>query len=209
MKDRKIAAQEKITQHDKRKIKTCRQLVKALCELTREKPLYRITVQELSAAAGVSRGTFYLHFSDIFDMYEKLEADVLENISAWFQEYLAEFTDEAYKRFLVNVVGYVDADRDLFRLLFSMTGFRKQLTAILDDFYLETWKKFHGQDMSIKLRESLLFYHTHGILACVDKWLNEEPAASKEELLDLLNLLDEGFDELTEKNRLQPSGDQV
>lgn len=41
-----------------------------LMKLLEQRPLDRITVQEVTEAAGVSRKTFYYHFRDIFDLVE-------------------------------------------------------------------------------------------------------------------------------------------
>ncbi len=45
-------------------------LVKALKATLKDKPLSKITIGEISAAAGVSRQTFYYHFDNIFEIYK-------------------------------------------------------------------------------------------------------------------------------------------
>ena len=45
-------------------------LVRALKTMLKEKPLAKITIGEISAAAGVSRQTFYYHFDNIFEIYK-------------------------------------------------------------------------------------------------------------------------------------------
>lgn len=47
-------------------------LEKAFFELLKEKHYSKITVSELIEKAGVSRTTFYRHYVDIFDMYDKV-----------------------------------------------------------------------------------------------------------------------------------------
>lgn len=41
---------------------------KALTKLLREKPIHRISVKELCEEAGINRGTFYAHYTDIYDL---------------------------------------------------------------------------------------------------------------------------------------------
>jgi AcrR family transcriptional regulator len=38
-----------------------------------------ISVRELTEKIHISRGTFYLHYKDVFDLVEKLELDVLQS----------------------------------------------------------------------------------------------------------------------------------
>ena len=57
--------------HDMRVIKTVSAIENALFELLRTKPLGRITVTELARTAQINKGTFYLHYMDISDLYAK------------------------------------------------------------------------------------------------------------------------------------------
>lgn len=52
---------------------------KALCELLTHKPLQKISVKELCALAGINRGTFYAHYTDIYDLLEQIEQEMLDN----------------------------------------------------------------------------------------------------------------------------------
>lgn len=50
---------------------------KAFMNLLREKPIQSISITELCSAAGINRGTFYSHYSNINDLLKKLEAEML------------------------------------------------------------------------------------------------------------------------------------
>ena len=56
---------------DRRTMKTRRALAEALAELLAAKELHRITVQEIADKADVNRVTFYHHYQDVYDLYEK------------------------------------------------------------------------------------------------------------------------------------------
>ncbi len=72
--------------------------------LLKEKPLAKITVGEISAAAGVSRQTFYYHFDNIFEIYKwtivsKVRYKVVRGVKtpcflAAFREWLIAFERE-------------------------------------------------------------------------------------------------------------------
>ncbi|WP_240928830.1 TetR family transcriptional regulator [Streptococcus alactolyticus] len=49
---------------------TKRALEEALKRLLLEKPLSKITIQDLADECGISRMTFYYHFKDIYDLVE-------------------------------------------------------------------------------------------------------------------------------------------
>ena len=56
---------------DRRVRKTRRQLRECLITLLKEKKVQDITVGELTDMADLNRGTFYLHYKDVFDLLEK------------------------------------------------------------------------------------------------------------------------------------------
>ena len=56
---------------DRRVRRTRAQLRRALTELLEEKDIRSVTVRELTERADVNRGTFYAHYSDIYDLVEQ------------------------------------------------------------------------------------------------------------------------------------------
>ena len=54
---------------------------KALMELLRQKPIQAISIKELCESAGINRGTFYAHYTDMYDLLQKIESDMLPNFS--------------------------------------------------------------------------------------------------------------------------------
>ncbi|WP_079914852.1 TetR/AcrR family transcriptional regulator [Paenibacillus sp. 32352] len=69
---------------DRRIIKTQEAIKKAVLELMSEKNFDEITIQDISDRADVSRKTIYLHYTDKFDLLDKLMEeyiDKLRNIS--------------------------------------------------------------------------------------------------------------------------------
>lgn len=66
---------------DRRIRKTKNILKNTLIELMHEKTLEKITVKDLTERADLNRGTFYLHYSDIYDLLEKSETEALKEIA--------------------------------------------------------------------------------------------------------------------------------
>ncbi|MCC8023609.1 MAG: TetR/AcrR family transcriptional regulator [Clostridiales bacterium] len=60
--------------------KTRNAFIKVFCELYKQKPIEKITVQEITRMAGYNRSTFYQYFTDIYDLLEYLEQDVLDHL---------------------------------------------------------------------------------------------------------------------------------
>ena len=62
---------------DRRVRRTREQLKRALTQLLLEKPVREITVRELTDRADVNRGTFYAHYTDLYDMLEQMENEAI------------------------------------------------------------------------------------------------------------------------------------
>jgi AcrR family transcriptional regulator len=65
---------------DPRVIRTRKMLRDALMACMQEKGLEGITVRDLTSRAGLYRGTFYLHYRDIYDLLEQSKEEMLQGI---------------------------------------------------------------------------------------------------------------------------------
>lgn len=68
------------TAMDLRIVKTKRSIRNAFLNLLNQKPLEQITVTELAQQAEINKGTFYLHYHDIYDLSDQLQTEVLQSI---------------------------------------------------------------------------------------------------------------------------------
>ncbi|MGI6157927.1 MAG: TetR/AcrR family transcriptional regulator [Saccharofermentanales bacterium] len=67
---------------DRRSRRTAIALRQSLIELLLEKPLRDITIAELTERADVSRTTFYLHYHNLYDLFDEMERDIYEQFEA-------------------------------------------------------------------------------------------------------------------------------
>lgn len=72
-------------QRDRRPQKTRKVLKNVLVDLLQTRDLQSISIKEITDLADISRGTFYLHFDDIFALYQAIESDVIEQVSSIIQ----------------------------------------------------------------------------------------------------------------------------
>ena len=63
-----------------------RRLRDALVQLLIRKPVRDITVRELTDLAQVSRGTFYFHYGNIYELLDRLEQDQIDQINLFMDE---------------------------------------------------------------------------------------------------------------------------
>ena len=72
---------------DLRVTKTRRPIKAAFLELVQTKPGQKITVTELAKRAEISNGTFYLHYLDIYNLYNQMVEETVAKIAGSFDPY--------------------------------------------------------------------------------------------------------------------------
>jgi AcrR family transcriptional regulator len=91
---------------DRRVSKTLKALKNALIVLIEEKELRKITVSDITKEANINRGTFYLHYLDIYDMVEKLEDEIINKIKKIVDSGNTLATNYLYLPTLVKIIEY-------------------------------------------------------------------------------------------------------
>ena len=109
-------------------------LKEALIQLMLEKPVKDITVREIAELADVSRGTFYLYYRDVYDMVERLQNQLLDELTEIMDRIDPRSADAAYEAILSTLL-LVREENNLVRALLGPNGsheFINGMSAILD-----------------------------------------------------------------------------
>ena len=75
---------------DRRVRKTKKQLKQALTKLLMNKELKDVSVLELTELADINRGTFYLHYKDIYDLYDQTENEILNEFNTIINKHVIQ-----------------------------------------------------------------------------------------------------------------------
>ena len=199
---------------DRRTIKTRRALCAGLAELLATKELHRITVQEIADKADVNRVTFYKHYLDVYDLYDKLENEVITELGLLVLEHE---TDADYMQ---HIIDYIDDNRVIFTMVFSpySTGtLRDKIDKMIGGTYLTIFRErfaeaasgssasgassgassASGRSAGAAGRENFEFachYHAMGCLAVIEKWVRGAYAQPKDLITKTISELDANFE---------------
>ncbi len=82
-----------------------RELIKnTFIRMYREKDISRITVKDICERACINRSTFYDHYTDVFDLREKIEDETIEALQKKFKEIIAERKDLDFEEIILEIV---------------------------------------------------------------------------------------------------------
>ena len=73
---------------EKKRRKTEKQIEDSLLQLMKEQTFETISIRQLIDLAEVNRSTFYRHYLDKYDLLEKIEDRLLDDLQAYYQEAL-------------------------------------------------------------------------------------------------------------------------
>ncbi|GGG54359.1 TetR/AcrR family transcriptional regulator [Paenibacillus radicis (ex Gao et al. 2016)] len=71
-----------MSKHSEQTNRTKKRIEEAFFKIAEEKGLDAVNVRSLSLEAGISRGTFYLHYLDVYDLMDKLEEEIISGLEA-------------------------------------------------------------------------------------------------------------------------------
>ena len=180
---------------DRRTLKTKKAIFQAFSELLKEKELRKITVQEVVDKADISRVTFYKYYLDVYDLYDKIENELLTNIGLITLQLADKPSDEFFK----ELVTYIYNNRVTFDMVFSPNStnkLRDKLSHIIEGIF----KKIYSEKLGISIdSEDLAYiccYRSSGFLAVIQRWVQNGFSQSCENMVKQISI----FDENIEKN---------
>lgn len=151
---------------DLRVYKTRMLLKETLVSLIEEKPLRKITIREISERAKINRGTFYLHYLDIYDMVEKLELEVTDKV----KEIVDNENPLAMNYLILPVLGkiieYFYEEQQFIRALISPNGnpyFLTDIQNIMIEHTLKIYKQNFKKHEDNTVRIAVTFIVSGGV----------------------------------------------
>ena len=180
---------------DRRTLKTRKAIADALAELLTEKELQKVTVQEIADKADVNRVTFYKHYLDVYDLYEKIEQETLVQLGMLVLQ-LEELPAE---ELFPHLIGYIADNQKIFRMIFSPnnTGMLlNKLSKLIEGLFLKLESEKCGEKLDNKELCYLSTYRAQGCLAVISRWVLGGFEDTQEMISKMLSILDESTEKL-------------
>ncbi len=179
------------TKEDRRIRRTKRTLKHALTQLMYEKEFKDITVKDITERADLNRGTFYLHYTDTYDILNKIENEILENIQKMVDEYFKTSYDgnDTVSLLLKPVAEYIAENADVCRCFINnkaSSDFIEKLQNLIFSNCSNIIKRKHGFKESDNYNYYLSFV-TYGIIGVLKKWLETVETAGTQNIVELVD----------------------
>ncbi len=175
---------------DRRIRKTKQQLRQSLTVLLKTKPIQNITVKELADMADINRGTFYLHYRDVFDLLNQIEDELLSELEVLLEKYQPGNILPNTVNIFADIYELVQKNSEMVGILIGEHGemnFTSRLNQILREKCLRDWMEHFRSEKN----EAFDYYYvfiSSGCMGIVQHWLN---SGMKETPLELARLTEQ------------------
>lgn len=167
---------------------TKRRLAMALKELLQEKPLKKITIQDIVERSHMTRQSFYYHFQDIYEVLELICQYELVDRIAYKEE-------ESFPNWLEHLVALVEENRWFYRkLLLELDWNRlsaklkppvdKQVSRLLREYLPQD--KLRGMEAGVELLQDFL---TTSIITYLFQYVSAKKKPEKQNLMNMQQML--------------------
>jgi AcrR family transcriptional regulator len=173
--EKKMKKQPEITE------KTRQSFTDVFCSLYCQKPIEKITVQEIANKSGYNRSTFYQYFTDVYDLLNFIENDILDYIRRNLKNTEQSDTKPQDILLLFEEKGtYLNA-------LFGDYGNIRFIEKMKDEFFSDGQKYCIPQDIS--LTPYLLEFHISTSFSLLRLWQRRQKDLTPDELFSLIDTL--------------------
>ena len=163
----------------------------ALLELLAQKPLEKITIEELTTLCQVSRMTFYYHFRDIYDLVDWICIQMIE------KAYQQSETQADWNEGLVHLFRMMSEKKEIIANLHRSVSheaiekfWRKRTYASVKT---KVEKEAEGKDIEAQKIELIIAFCQYGLVGIVMDWFEEDMPDTYEQIVRDTSILLDGY----------------
>ena len=162
---------------DRRVRKTRALLLQGLVKMLETHDIQDISVKELTELVDINRGTFYLHYDDIYDMLHKVEDEMFLEFNEIMEQKPVVTNSLASQGPLLEFFRFLDRNRDLAFVNRLKDQIEKRTLQVLES------------AQSDANYEYLCSFIITGCVGVVETWLKESDPQSPEEMAEILGTM--------------------
>lgn len=159
-------------------------LKNALVQLMQQQHISKISIRALCDVAGINRSTFYSHYSDQYDLLDKVEQEALDNVSMYLSKQDLDEQHPISVQMLTKVLDYVKDNIELFKALLSENcdyAFQKDLVELAQLLSMQ-----QNQSLDAKTTDYLKTFCLSGTISMLQKWLHDGTVESPSQIAEFI-----------------------
>ena len=160
----------------KNAVRSRQMIKKAFAEMLNEKDITKITVTDIVEKAGISRGTFYAHYMDVYDLYNAIETNMMETVRETIDSVGAKNILLDPSGVITSAFTFLEAKKAYYKLFVTTSRsdslINRIVTYVGDRLTAEIDSSF--SDAETKEVRLFIYYSLGAIESNVKAWLDEK-----------------------------------
>lgn len=173
-----------------RRVKYTKMVIKdSFIKLLKQKPISKITIKELCENADINRATFYSHYTDQYDLLQKIEDELVDDINQYLNIYDFKGGMLESVEMLEKIFEYIKENYELVELLLDSNGdikFHQEIIKILGLQHFLSMNTIEPADTA----EYIFYFSVHGCMGIIQKWLKDGMKKTPREMAELILKMD-------------------
>lgn len=172
---------------DRRVRRTKKMLRTALVTLMHDKKVQDISVREITELADFNRGTFYLHYKDVFDMLDHIEQELVDELEALLGIHMPSEVSSDPIDMLRCIFDFLHENADIGRVLLGPNGdlsFVTRIQALVRNRFMSMWLS-NGRRITREYYDYFSAYVVSGFVGLSRTWLDHDMKETPEEMAQL------------------------
>lgn len=176
------------TKNNRRSQETDEAIIRAAFEamLMGGKPISRITVREICEIANINRSTFYAHYMDVYDLFEKVEMQMAEMC----RESIMSNVSGGFRGMMEGMFRFVLEYKEFYQIYFSEVGRVSHIIELMIVPFQEQVKGVKSSDMGFGIAGEADYhfaFYTAGVTSMLALWLQGNCKETPDQLFDILS----------------------
>lgn len=171
---------------DRRIRKTKAQLRSGLAKLMQTKNINEITVKELVDLVDINRSTFYLHYTDIYNMLEEIEKNILDEVKRAIAAHPISNKENTFP-FIEDIFSILLENKDICSALIGPNGdmsFSHKIESIISEHSIKALEPIFPN--AAEDFEYSYSFCLSGCVGLVKTWLTKKNNDSPEHMAELI-----------------------
>ncbi|AKP03864.1 TetR/AcrR family transcriptional regulator [Companilactobacillus pabuli] len=173
---------------DRRTKKTQNAIKQAFLELLQQKPINKITISEITDKVDIGRGTFYIHYTDIFDLQNKIIAETISDLENIFDLNYPDSHEEDFHEIAIRLINYISKHKMIFKILYKNGDENKLAFLIKKIFTKKIMKQEQLEVKNIQDQIEVRFFIA-GLTGVISDWVFDNIEVKDQELIEILTQL--------------------
>jgi len=181
-----------------------KQMKDAFIELLDKIPIEKISIQQLANKANVSRGTFYLHFDNIYQLLEKIEDDLINELRIINKDFHLfslpnhDLTKMSTVPYFYETYEWIRKNKLYIKVLFGINGspsFKNKWRSCIYEIFS---KKIKHDNIRVIDEDMFCTAVSSSWLGVIESWINLRDDMNSESLSKIIGIMTKnilvGFD---------------